>query len=70
MEVPKRIGREDGNDLSNDRPESEPVLFVDKLKLSFWTMLYAIANKFLEKEVIRARSYQGLCLYNRKSNQK
>ena len=35
LEVPKRIGREDGNDLKDDRLESKLVLFVDKLKLSF-----------------------------------
>ena len=71
LEVPNRIGRVDGDDLSDDRPESKPALFVDELKLSFWTIPYAIASKFLKKkEIIKARSYQGLCLYNRKSNQK
>jgi hypothetical protein len=48
LEVPKRIGRVDGDDLRGDRPESEPALFVDELKLSFWTMPYAIASKFLK----------------------
>ena len=42
--MPKRIGRDDGDDLKDERPESEPALFVDELKLNFWTMPYAIAN--------------------------
>ena len=35
LEVPKRIGQEDGDDLRDNRLESKLVLFVDKLKLSF-----------------------------------
>ena len=35
LEVPKRIGREDSNNLRDNRPKSKLVLFVDKLKLSF-----------------------------------
>ena len=43
-EVPKRIGRDDGDDLKVGRPKSELALFVDGMKLSFWTMPYAILN--------------------------
>ena len=35
LEVLKRIGREDSNDLRDNRLESKLVLFADKLKLSF-----------------------------------
>jgi hypothetical protein len=48
LEVPKRIGWVDSNNLRSNRPESEPAFFVDKLKLSFWTILYTIASKFLK----------------------
>jgi hypothetical protein len=34
LEIPKRIGQVDSNNLKNNQPESEPVFFVNKLKLS------------------------------------
>jgi hypothetical protein len=43
-DVPKRIGRDDGDDLSDVWVESEKVLFADELKLSFWTMPHAMAS--------------------------
>jgi hypothetical protein len=43
-DVPKRIGRDDGDDLRDVWVESERTLFADELKLSFWTIPYAMAS--------------------------
>jgi len=44
LAVPKRIGRDDGDDLGKVLVECKVVLFADGLKLNFWTMPYAIAS--------------------------
>jgi len=42
--VPKRIGRDDGDDFRDVLVESNVVVFVEELKLNLWTMPYAIVS--------------------------